>query len=652
MLNFNYRHVARWTVIAIALLLTFGLQHSTYSQRDQPLPPTAQGDEHRADPCQEHAPKGKAVGWENHCPPVGAGTGIARGDFDGDGFADLAIGVPFDDPLGVVDAGAVNVVYAQRTGGGLSTFRNQYWHQGQTEQGFVRGGLEPGDNFGTAVAAINWNGDQFMDLAIGVPLEGVLGVTHAGAVNILLGGPDGLTATNNFFFHQGQPSSDSIPTQAMPDTAEAHDHFGKKLSWGDFNADGLGDLVVGIPDESVLNANGATIPGAGAVQVFYLRAFGVAAQTLTQESPNILTDAEDSDHFGEALTAGDFNDDGASDLVIGTPDEDLTLSGVFYQQAGVVTVLYGAPGVFFLNSSPPIPNQGWNQGLASDEATGDAAVETGDLFGASLAVGDLNDDGFGDLIIGVPQEDVVRGPLNVLVPNAGALNVVYGSGAGLSRFQGGNPRRCCFGAEFLTQDFYNTFQVGTVDQSEPGDQFGFALATGDFDRDGVQDLAVGAPFEDLRDFPQGCQVDHVDAGSVTVLYSTSAFGVAKKSAQFLFQGGDTAIAQPRYQWGNNYFGFSLTAWNFGNGLNTDLAVGVPGDQLIGFGDEGSCPPPGLPTPRSGPGGGAVEVLYGPLNLAFGGNQQLRQTTSGSVPPGTLRLRGTAQPNDGFGRAVS
>jgi len=116
MLNFNYRHVARWTVIAIALLLTFGLQHSTYSQRDQPLPPTAQGDEHRADPCQEHAPKGKAVGWENHCPPVGAGTGIARGDFDGDGFADLAIGVPFDDPLGVVDAGAVNVTWCTPRG--------------------------------------------------------------------------------------------------------------------------------------------------------------------------------------------------------------------------------------------------------------------------------------------------------------------------------------------------------------------------------------------------------------------------------------------------------------------------------------------------------------------------------------------------------
>jgi hypothetical protein len=45
------------------------------------------------------------------------------------------------------------------------------------------------------------------------------------------------------------------------------------------------------------------------------------------------------------------------------------------------------------------------------------------------------------------------------------------------------------------------------------------------------------------------------------------------------------------------------------------------------------------------------VLYGPLNLAFSGNQQLRQNTPFSGPPGTLRLRGTAEPNDAFGRAV-
>ena len=175
------------------------------------------------------------------------------------------------------------------------------------------------------------------------------------------------------------------------------------------------------------------------------------------------------------------------------------------------------------------------------------------------------------------------------------------------------------------------------------------MAAGDFDGDGVQDLAVGAPYEDLRDFPLGCMVDHVDAGSVTVLYSTLAFGVAKKSAQFLFQGGNTAIAQPRYQWGNNRFGFSLTAWKFGNGLNNDLAVGAPGDELKTWGDPGPCYT-GFPFPREGPGGGAVEVLYGPLNLASSGNQKLHQNNP-AVIPGALRLRGRAEPNDAFGRAV-
>jgi hypothetical protein len=157
------------------------------------------GGSHGADPC-EHEPPGKAVGRDRLCPPAGASSGIARGDFNGDGFADLAIGAPFDDlvvgGVRLADAGTVTIVYAARSGTGLSTFGVQRWRQGlPTPAGAVPGQLEAGDLFGAAMAAGNFNGDVYSDLAIGVPGED----GGMGAVNILYGGPDGLTAVGGAY---------------------------------------------------------------------------------------------------------------------------------------------------------------------------------------------------------------------------------------------------------------------------------------------------------------------------------------------------------------------------------------------------------------------------------------------------------------------
>src|SRR5215217_6194212 len=57
-----------------------------------------QGDEHRADPC-DHLPEtpGEAKGHDKKCPPFGSSSGIAKGDFNGDTFGDLAVGVPGED---------------------------------------------------------------------------------------------------------------------------------------------------------------------------------------------------------------------------------------------------------------------------------------------------------------------------------------------------------------------------------------------------------------------------------------------------------------------------------------------------------------------------------------------------------------------------
>ena len=100
-------------------------------------------------------------------------------DFDGDGYADLAAGVPFEDVRGVTDAGAVQVLYG--SAGGVSA-RDQLWHQGKKG---VKGALEKGDRFGEVLACGDFDGDGSADLAVGMPYEDVGSVYRAGLVQVL-----------------------------------------------------------------------------------------------------------------------------------------------------------------------------------------------------------------------------------------------------------------------------------------------------------------------------------------------------------------------------------------------------------------------------------------------------------------------------------
>ena len=93
-----------------------------------------------------------------------------------------------------------------------------------------------------------------------------------------------------------------------------------------------------------------------------------------------------------------------------------------------------------------------------------------DRFGEALAAGDFNGDGFADLAGGASGEDVGG------VRDAGAVSVLYGAAGGLTTA----------GGRLFTQ-------VGSA--AEEQDWFGWALAAGDFNRDGFADLAVGAPYE-------------------------------------------------------------------------------------------------------------------------------------------------------------
>src|SRR5438067_69051 len=115
-------------------------------------------DEH--DPCEvQPTSPGLAVGRTHQCPPKGSSAGVAKGDFNGDGIADLAIGVPLADVGGVPDAGAVHVIYGSATG--LTATGNQMFTQGSNG---VLDRAELNDRFGSALAAGDFNGDGYSDL--------------------------------------------------------------------------------------------------------------------------------------------------------------------------------------------------------------------------------------------------------------------------------------------------------------------------------------------------------------------------------------------------------------------------------------------------------------------------------------------------------
>jgi FG-GAP repeat len=200
-----------------------------------------------------------------------------RADFNGDGTADLAIGAPGEDTA----RGVVQVLYGSANR--LTATGSQLWTQ---DSSGIVGVAEPGDFFGGALAAGDFNGDGRADLAVGAEGED----NAAGAVQVLYGSPTGLAATGNQLWSQD--------SSGIVGVAEPGDRFGFALAAGDFNGDGAADLAIGAPGEDDL---------AGLVNVLYGSANRLAAtgnQFWTQNSPGIAGVAEFGDILGFALAAG------------------------------------------------------------------------------------------------------------------------------------------------------------------------------------------------------------------------------------------------------------------------------------------------------------------------------------------------------------
>lgn len=501
------------------------------------------------------APVASAIGGNHQC------------DFNNDGYDDAAIGVGGEAVGSLNSAGAVNVLYGSVDK--LTSIGDQLWTQDSPGLDDV---AESNDYFGLAVECGDFNNDTYADLVIASPLEDVGAATDAGAVHLLFGSAGGLTGNDSLFLHRD--------VTGVAGQAATADRWGWSLAAGDFNGDGRDDLAVGSYGDDF-----SGLIDAGSVQVFYGYAGGLSTSNdriWHRNKAGIRGVAATGESFAWSLAAGDFDNNGYDDLAIGAPHD--TISTRF--ATGSVSVIYGS-AAGLTKAGDDLFHRG-TRGIAGP-------LRGGDNFGHALATGDFDNDGFDELAIGVPYDDVGT------KLNAGSVQVLRGGSNGLRTAGDKIWHRATSGIR------------GATDHS---DHFGFSLTTGRFNSGGYYDLAIGVYRDNIGTVG--------GAGSVHVLYGAGS-GLTAAGDQIWHQNRRGVNGANETA---DYYGWSVAAGDFnGNGIH-DLLIGVPLEDLQTMTDAGR-----------------VGVIYGRSGgLAARGDQTWSQNSAG--------IHGVAETGDYMGRNVN
>ena len=375
----------------------------------------------------------------------------SAGDVNGDGFADVIVGAYVGDPGGDINAGESYVVFGKASGWATSLDLSTL----DGDNGFRLDGINAGDFFGYSVASAgDVNGDGFDDVIVGARQADPGGDSIAGESYVIFGKPswaadiDLTTLDGNTGFRL--------------DGIDSSDNSGASVSSaGDVNGDGFEDFIIGAWGG---DPGGDYNAGESYVVFGKTAGWGVAIDLATLDGTIGFSlegiDADDRSGFSVA-SAGDVNGDGFDDMIVGaraSPGGD-TYAGEGY-------VVFGKAA-------------GW--GVAIDLATLDGntgfrldGIDAFDFSGRRVAsAGDVNGDGFDDVIVGAWQSD--PGGDN----DAGESYVVFGKAAGWG-----------VAIDLATLDGNTGFRLDGIDAY---DFSGWSVSSaGDVNGDGLDDMIVGA----------------------------------------------------------------------------------------------------------------------------------------------------------------
>jgi len=330
-----------------------------------------------------------------------AGSDVDTGDYDLDGFYDIIIGA--EDP-----AGFIGEVYVIQGGDSLPTSVD-LGNSGNVTLDYAAFG-----SVGKSVSSGNFTGNGYDDFLIGGTF---LGAGFEGGAFMV----EGSSSLASHTLGTG--------TDVTYSGVAGGDSAGAKVASGDFDNDGMADMLIGAPDSS--SSNGAA----------YLVYGSTSLTDITLSSADAVFSGSGGERAGDDVAAGDFNNDGFDDVAIGAGS------------GSKVYVIYGGAGGSKITGSITLSS-------GSDvEITGGS----GDQAGTGLYSGDFNGDGVDDLLIGARNAN----------SNAGESYILYG------------------GTWSATIDLTTESDV-TLSGIDSNDFSGFDVVSADFDYDGIDDALISA----------------------------------------------------------------------------------------------------------------------------------------------------------------
>ncbi|MFD7457666.1 MULTISPECIES: FG-GAP-like repeat-containing protein [unclassified Streptomyces] len=427
-------------------------------------------------------------------------TAQPEDDFNGDGYADLAVAAPEATVDGKVKAGYVAVLYG--TASGLSTTNKAVFTQNTAG---VPDTAEGGDTFGSAMTTADLDRDGYTDLVVGVAGEDNPAGADSGMVQVLWGGARGLAggatlATGDEMYEavgmRGNLAAGDFDGDGAPELVTVDGFWKMVLTEGPFGRDGAASggtrAITDDSDPRFMDMDTGDVNGDGLLDLVATAHQGDEYDAryikVWKGTPDGLAVPEEvlggngyALEGGESLALGDFDRDGIDDVVVGRPvdgydsdlDEPMVRGGRIAYVPGTSDGPDGTKVRYLYQDSAGVPG----------------AAERGDGFGTDVSVADVDGDGYADVSAGVPGEDYDG------LEDAGSVVVL----------RGGENGPTGTGAVSYGQD-----TAGVPGVAESDDRFGRATRLLDADGDGRSELAVGAPGE------------NTDAGSVWVFRSTSA----------------------------------------------------------------------------------------------------------------------------------